>query len=83
MYVNVLTSLVSPIQEITLKYRYDRCGDFLDSLLTNGADHSLFSRFRVDRPQWRDHGDYNTLIVTHGLTMRLMLMRYFQMSVGT
>ena len=55
----------------------------MDSLLTNGADHSLFSRFRVDRPQWRDHGDYNTLIVTHGLTMRLMLMRYFQMSVGT
>ena len=62
---------------------YDRCGDFLDSLLTNGADHSLFSRFQVDRPSWRDNGEYNTLIVTHGLTMRLMLMRYFQMSVGT
>jgi broad specificity phosphatase PhoE len=63
---------------------YDRCGDFLDALLENGADHSLHSKFRTnDRAAWRESGDYNTLIVTHGLTMRLMLMRYFQMSVST
>ena len=56
---------------------YDRAASFWDSLLGGSFDvQDLFRRRRAGP-------DDALLVVTHGLTMRLLLMRYFSWSVDT
>ena len=57
---------------------YDRASDFWNSLLTG---YSLRDRF-MQHTSPREPVDA-VLVVTHGLTMRLLLMRYFGWSVET
>ena len=63
---------------------YDRVGDFWNALLDEG-DYSLchkFSRIRCEKQAWRNSGDYNVLVVTHGLTVSFRFVNHSSLSLS-
>mmetsp|Transcript_150521 Transcript_150521/g.273961 ORF Transcript_150521/g.273961 Transcript_150521/m.273961 type:complete len:442 (-) Transcript_150521:253-1578(-) len=59
---------------------YDRCSDFWESFCSG---YSIRTRFSSSHFQSISDRDRALLIVTHGLTVRLLLMRFFSWSVDT
>mmetsp|Transcript_62769 Transcript_62769/g.172410 ORF Transcript_62769/g.172410 Transcript_62769/m.172410 type:complete len:388 (+) Transcript_62769:129-1292(+) len=64
---------------------YDRASSFWDDLLAGAGTTSLDMRFEPIERRLRSTGEADDalLVVTHGLTMRLLLMRYFGWSPQT
>ena len=60
---------------------YDRVSDFWSSVLSQ--DYALRTHFDPSRQAIKGGKDSALLVVTHGMTMRLLLMRYFDWSHNT